>query len=408
MFVINIGQLVTPQGSKGVSGEEMKNLTILEDAYIQIVNGQILSMGMMSELPKAMRDRTLDAKRGVVIPGLIDPHTHAAFYGSREEEFLARCLGEPYGKGILTSMNLVRAATDEQIYQYSRRFLLDMISRGTTTVEIKSGYGLNTEGELKLLKVIKRLKANLPIEVVPTFLGAHAIPEGVKKEDYVGEIVEKMIPQVVSHRLAEFCDIFCERGFFSISDSREVLKAASSVGLKLKLHAEEFQNSQSAELSAELKATSADHLLFISSNGMYAMLEAGVIPVLLPGTAFTLNLNYAPAREMIDMGLPVALGTDFNPGTCLVHSMLLILSLAVMKMKMSVEEALTAATLNAAAALDRAGITGSLEEGKRGDLVVLDLKNYRQIPYFFGHGVVHAVVASGKIIYERESGLAAN
>jgi imidazolonepropionase len=400
MLVVNIGQLVTPQGDGAVGGEAMRQLTVLEDAYVKITRGQIVAVGEMSELRDRLREQTYDAKRGVVLPGFVDPHTHAAFAGTREEEFLARCLGEPYGKGILTTTRKVRQASEGELFKQSKRYLLDMLRHGTTTVEVKSGYGLDTPSELKLLKVIRRLDRELPLEVVPTFLGGHAVPEGVKKSEYIAEIIGKMIPKVVKRGLAEYCDVFCERGFFSRAESREILRAAQGAGLKLKIHAEEFHNLRGAELAAELGATSADHLLHVSPHGMHTLKEAGVVAVLLPGTAFTLNEPYAPAREMIDVGLPVALGTDFNPGTCLILSMPCIIALAVMKMKMTLEEAITAATLNAAAALDRADRIGSLEPGKRADLVIFDLENYKQLPYFLGHDRVRTVITAGRVVYE--------
>lgn len=388
----------------------MSKLEVVEDAYVKIVKGVIVDVGSMSDLTRSrtLREQTLDARRGVVIPGFVDPHTHAVFAGSREDEFLARCRGTPYGQGILTTVERVRKASEEELYRDGKRYLLEMLHRGTTTVEVKSGYGLETQSELKMLRVIRRLKGELPMEIVPTFLGAHAIPNGVSKAEYLGEIIGRMIPQVKSKRLAEFCDIFSEKGFFDPAESREVLRAAQGAGLRLKIHADEFSNSRGAELAAELGAVSADHLLHISPHGMKKLLESGVIPVLLPGTAFTLNVEYAPARAMIDLGLPVALGTDFNPGTCLIHSMPCIISLAVLKMHMTMEEALTASTLNAAAALGRSEQIGSLEPNKRADLVVLDLANYRQIPYFIGHDRVRAVVVAGRVVYEKRNEISAH
>lgn len=346
----------------------------------------------------------LDAQGGVVIPGLVDPHTHAVFYGTREDEFLARCQGEKYGKGILTTVERVRQASEDQIYKFSKELLAAMLRLGTTTVEIKSGYGLDTTNELKLLRVIQKLHETMPIEIVPTFCGAHAVPVGVEKSQYIGEIIGEMLPRVRDQNLAEFGDVFCEQGFFELDESRTILQAFRKAGLALKIHADELSPLGGAELAAELGAVSADHLLHISEHGMEALKRAGVVAVLLPGTAFSLNAEYAPARRMIDSGLAVALGTDFNPGTCLIYSMFFMIALAVLKMKMTVEEALTAATLNAAAAVRRAHITGSLEPGKRADLVVLDLENYKQIPYFIGHEgrFVRAVICQGRLVYERD------
>ena len=402
--IVNIGQLVTPEGRQARAGLAMRQLTVVHDVYVKIENDTITEIGPMSHPPTA--HETFDAQGGVVIPGLVDPHTHAVFYGTREDEFLARCQGEKYGKGILTTVERVRSASEDQIYEFSKRFLSEMIRLGTTTVEIKSGYGLNTESELKLLRVIKRLQETMPIEVVPTFCGAHAVPAGVAKSQYIQEIIAEMLPRVQTEKLAEFGDVFCERGFFELDESREILQACQRAGLGLKIHADELSPLGGAELAGELGATSADHLLHVSERGIAAMKSSGVIAVLLPGTAFSLNAEYAPARKMIDAGLAVALGTDFNPGTCLIYSMFFMIALAVLKMRMTIEEALTAATLNAAAALRRAHLTGSIEPGKRADLVLLDLENYKQIPYFIGHEgrFVRAVIARGRLVYERSEG----
>ncbi|MFN4218833.1 MAG: amidohydrolase family protein [Candidatus Bipolaricaulia bacterium] len=422
MLIINIGQLVTPVGNHALSGHTMRELTVLHDAYVQIEQGKIIRVGPMRELSSVYQPEAFDAQGGIVIPGLVDPHTHAVFYGTREEEFLARCHGEKYGKGILTTVERVRRASEDQLYEFSKEFLLAMMQLGTTTVEIKSGYGLDTENELKLLRVIKKLREALtpaapPLsrlngrgargegpEIVPTFCGAHAVPPGVEKSEYIREIIEEMLPRVRAENLAEFGDVFCEQGFFSIAESREILRACQRAGLGLKIHADELSPLGGAELAAELQAVSADHVLHITPQGIEALKRAGVIAVLLPGTAFSLNAPYAPARALIDQGLAVALGTDFNPGTCLIYSMFFMIALAVLKMKMTVAEALTAATLNAAAALRRAHVTGSIEPGKRADLVVLNLENYKQIPYFIGHEgrFVRAVICQGHPVYERD------
>jgi imidazolonepropionase len=404
MLITNIGQLVTPQGNTAVAGDKMGELVILNDAFVEIKDSYIETAGLMKDLPASANHEIIDAQGDVMLPGLVDPHTHAVFSGSREDEFLARCLGEPYGKGILTSMRNVRAASEKELYDSGKKFLQEMIALGTTTAEVKSGYGLDTESELKLLRVIKNLRNDLPIEIVPTFLGAHAVPNDIESSDYVEKIIDEMIPQVAQENLAEYCDVFCETGFFTVEESRAILTAGKKAGMKPKIHAEEIYNTGGAELAAELGATSADHLEQISQTGMEAMGNSGTIPVLLPGTAFTLNLEYPPARKMIKANLPVALGSDFNPGTCLIYSMYLVISLAVMRMKMSVEESITACTLNAAAALDRSGSIGSLEPGKRADLVLLALENYKQIPYFVGHNIVNTVVASGKVVHKRTDG----
>ncbi len=395
--ILNIGQLVTPRGTQAVSGHAMRALTVLSHVSMRIEQGRIAEIAPTRKL--STDGETFDAQGGVVIPGLVDPHTHAVFYGTREDEFLARCQGEKYGLGILTSVEHVRRASEEQIYEFSKKFLSAMMRLGTTTLEIKSGYGLNTENELKLLRVIKRLQETMPCEIVPTFCGAHAVPAGVQKSEYIREIIVEMLPRVCAEGLAEFGDVFCERGFFDVDESRTLLQACQRAGLGLKIHADELSPLGGAELAAELGAVSADHLLHISERGIAAMKRAGVIAVLLPGTAFSLNAEYAPARKLMDAGVAVALGTDFNPGTCLIPSMFFMMALAVLKMRMSLEEALTAATLNAAAALGRAHTIGSLERGKRADLIILDVENYKQIPYFIGHEArfVRAVIFAGRI-----------
>lgn len=342
----------------------------------------------------------MDAQGAVVLPGLVDPHTHAVFAGTREEEFLRRCRGERYTSGgIRATVAAVRRASEEELYQNGKRFLLEMLRTGTTTVEVKSGYGLDLENELKLLRVIKRLNEDLPLDLVPTFLGAHAVPEGKTSAEYVKEVLT-MIPEVRGAELAEFCDVFCEPGFFSVEESRKILMACRAAGLKLKLHADELQNSGGAELAAEVGAVSADHLLKVSDEGIRRLRQAGVVPVLLPGTAFTLNAEYAPARKLLEAGLPVALATDFNPGTCLINSMPFIIALAVLKMGMAVEEALIAATRNAAWALDLHD-RGLIAPGLLADLVILDIDNYRQIPYFIGHDLVKYVLKRGEVVYAR-------
>lgn len=402
MRVVNIGQLVTPRGAQACRGQAMRDLTVTHNVYVEIEHGMIQRIGPMRELGR-QTEKVFDAQGGIAIPGLVDPHTHAVFYGTREEEFLARCQGAQYGKGILTSVERVRRASEDQMYEFSKQFIRAMVRLGTTTLEIKSGYGLDTESELKLLRVIRRLRETMPIEIVPTFCGAHAVPAGVEKSAYIREIIEEMLPRVQAEKLAEFGDVFCEQGFFNVAESRKILSVCQRAGLGAKIHADELSSLGGAELAAELGAVSADHLLHISDQGIEAMKRAGVVAVLLPGTAFSLNAEYAPARTMIDKELAIALGTDFNPGTCLIYSMFFMIALAVLKMKMTPEEALTAATLNAAAALQRAHRVGSLEPGKRADLVVLDLENYKQIPYFIGHEgrLVRAVLCGGQIVYER-------
>ncbi len=377
----------------------MNDLTVHESVEVRI-DGERISQ-VDTAVDRENVDLTIDAHGGVVLPGLVDPHTHVAFVGTREKEFLARLQGLPYTDGgILSSARAVAVADEEEIVEQASRFLRHMLACGTTTVEIKSGYGLSLEEEVKLLLAIRRLKKTMPMRIVATFLGAHAVPAGVPRDDYISTIITEMIPTVRRRRLAQFCDVFCDKGFFTVAEARTILRAARGAGLRLKLHVDELADTGGAKLAAELEATSADHLLKVGEIGMRELKRAGVIPVLLPGTAFTLGSSYAPARRMIELGLPVALASAFNPGTCLIYSMWTVIGLAVMKMGFSVEEALTAATLNAACALDIGEEVGSLEEGKQADLVVLDLDNYHQIPYFFGHNPVSVVIHNGEVVYE--------
>ncbi len=399
-LVTNVGQLVSPQGRGPVGGKGM-NALVIQDGVDILIDGERVTR-LAPHIEPEETDQIVDARGGVVLPGLVDAHTHAVFAGTREEEFLCRLQGRPYdGGGILSTTRSVARTTEEELVQLAQPRLEAMLECGTTTVEIKSGYGLSLEGETKLLSAIRQLRRTTPMRIVSTFLGAHAFPEGVPRDDYIQSIITQMIPSVRRRRLAQFCDVFCDQGFYTVAETRTILRAARGAGLRLKLHADELAPVGAAELAAELEATSADHLLKVTDRGIGALKAAGVIPVLLPGTAFTLGLDYAPARRLIDAGLPVALASDFNPGTCLIYSMVTIIALAVMKMRMTVEEAITAATLNAACALDLAEEVGSLEEGKAADLLIVDLATYRQIPYFFGHNPVALVMQGGKVVYER-------
>jgi imidazolonepropionase len=399
ILITNIAQLATPVGRAPISGSRMNQLTVYEGVDLLIRDDRIEKIE--PQISSNLADRVIDAEGRIALPGFVDPHTHAVFAGTREEEFLARLQGVAYDEGGILSTARAVSKTDENTLVENASFRIRrMIACGTTTLEIKSGYGLSLDSEMKLLLAIRHLNRSLPIQVVPTFLGAHAFPEEMPRDDYLSSIITEMLPAVRRHQLARFCDVFCDKGFYSVAEARAVLRAARGAGLGLKIHADEMAPVGAAELAAELEATSADHLLCVTDQGMRRLKEAGVIPVLLPGTAFMLGSAYAPARRMIELGLPVALASDFNPGTCLIDSMLIIIALAVMKMGLSIEEAITAATLNAAAALDLSEEIGSLEKGKRADLMLLNLSTYRQIPYFFGHNPVCTVIAGGKVVHE--------
>lgn len=398
LLVYGIGKLVTSVGPGPKRGQAMSELNVLRDAYVLVRDGRVAEVGTGIG-PRSYGGPRLDAEGRAVTPGLVDPHTHAVFAGSRVAEFLARARGERYtGGGILTTVAAVREATEDELVSLARPRLLRMLALGTTTVEVKSGYGLSTADEVKLLRVVRRLSSELPLTLVPTFMGAHAFPPNAPRGVYLRTLIEDMIPQVSREDLARFCDVFCDQGFYTVEEARAILAAARAAGLRLKVHADELGWVGAAELAGELVATSAEHLLHVSPAGIRALAAAGVVAVLLPATAFVLNEPYPLARGLIAAGVPVALGTDFNPGSSPVLSLPLVLSLAVLKLGMSPEEALTAATLNAAMAIGLADVVGSLEPGKQGDLVVWDARSYEEIPYWIGQNLVWAVVKDGRIV----------
>ncbi len=380
----------------------MSELAIIENAALVIENGIITFFGKMQDLPSNDFNE-IDCTDKVVMPGFVDSHTHLLFAGSREEEFAMRSRGFTYqqiaeqGGGILSTVALTRAASKKELKKNARRYIHKMIQKGTTTVEIKSGYGLSFDDEIKMLEAIKELQKEEIITILSTFLGAHAFPPEYKNtpEQYVDLICSKMIPYVGEHKLAEFCDVFCEKNYFSLSDSEKILSTGINYGLKPKIHAEELSNSGGAILAGKLKATSADHLEHISDEGIASMKEGGVVAVLLPGVSFFLNHNYAPARKLIDNEVPVAIATDFNPGSCMSYSMPLMLTIACTQMKMSPEEAITAATINAAAALNLSSEIGSIDIGKKGDMLILNIPNYKFLVYHFGENHVYKVIKNG-------------
>ncbi len=397
LVIRGIGELVTPLGQGARRGPAQGEISPLRDAYVLVRDGRIVEVGRGWGSRSA--GPTLDAEGRLVTPGLVDPHTHAVFAGNRVQEFLARARGEKYtGGGILTTVRATRAASEEELVQLAKPRLLRMLGQGVTTVEIKSGYGLTLEDELKILRVIRRLGEELPITVVPTFMGAHAFPPEVPRDHYVQLLVEEMLPKVAEEKLARFCDVFCDRGFYTVEEARRILASARDLGLGLKIHADELAYVGGAELAGELSAASAEHLLYVSDEGIEALARAGTVAVLLPGTAFLLDEPYPPARELLEAGVPVALGTDFNPGSCPLASLPFVMSLAVLKLRMSPEEVLTAVTLNAAAALGLAHELGSVEVGKRADLVVWDAGTFAEIPYWMGQNLAWAVVKDGRLV----------
>ena len=354
----------------------------------------------------------IDARNKAVLPGFVDSHTHFVFGGYRAEEFSWRLRGDSYmeimkrGGGIVNTVEATRRASFEELVQAGIKRLDSMLSFGVTTVEGKSGYGLDRDTEIKQLEVMAHLNNIHYVDIAATFLGAHAIPPDFKgKEDaFIDFLVRDVMPQVVEQNLAEFCDIFCEQNVFSIEQSRQLLSQAKQLGLKIKIHADEIVHTGGAELASELQAVSADHLLQASDEGIGEMATEGVIATLLPGTAFSLKEPYARGRYMIDANCAVALATDFNPGSCFSESIPLIIALAALYMKISIEEAITAMTINGAAALDRADSIGSIDVGKHGDLVILEFPSYKFIPYHIGVSTVEKVVKKGNLLFDKEKG----
>jgi imidazolonepropionase len=406
--VLHAAQLVTLAGPKGPRvREQMRELAIIADGGMLIEDGRVVATGQSSEIEKALPAGTeiVEAKGKVVLPGFVDAHTHPVFAGDRIDEFEMRALGATYeqiaerGGGIRSTVRKTRAASEEELLGQANKHASWFLRGGTTTVEAKSGYGLTIEDELKLLRVIRRLNAETPIEFVPTFLGAHAVPDEFRSapEQYVALVIHKMLPRVAEEQLAESCDIFCERGYFDIGDAEKILTAARDYGLRLRMHVDQLTNSGGAFLAARLRAATADHLEQASGAEIAALAEAGVQPVLLPGSVYSLGkTRYPAARQMIDAGLSVVLATDFNPGSSPTPSMPMVLSLAATQMKMTPAESLSAATINAAWSLNRGDQIGSLEPGKRANFTVWDSGDYREIAYYFGVSQLHSVHVSGK------------
>jgi len=410
LIIKNARQLITLQGpALARTGREMEELGIIENGAVVIKDGKILAVGNSEEIIQEYEaGNIIDASGKVVMPGFVDPHTHPVFFNTRENEFEMRLQGKTYveisqsGGGIRSSIDGVRNASEDELFELSRKRIEKIISNGTTTLEAKSGYGLSSESEIKMLKVIKRLQEELPIDIVPTFMGAHEFPTEYKdnREEYIRILKEEMMPQVKELGLAHYCDIFTEDHVYNIQQSRDILNHAKKLGFKLRMHADEIEPIGGAELAAEVGAVSADHLGAASDAGIKAMAESGVIATLLPGTIFSLGMkSYARARDMIDTGVAVALATDYNPGSCNCDSMQFVITLACLQMKMTPAEAITAATINAAYALELGDKIGSIEVGKQADILVMDMPNYQFLPYHFGSNNVEMVIKKGELIW---------
>ena len=417
LIIKNASELVTCSGFAAKKGQAMSEVGIIADGAIVIEQGQIRRVGLtedvMSELIGSGKDLSgftiIDAAGKAVLPGFVDSHTHLVFGGYRAEEFAWRLKGDSYmnilqrGGGILSTVAATRSASRAELTGAALKRLDSMLAFGVTTVEGKSGYGLDRDTEIKQLEVMAELNRQHPLEVVPTFMGAHATPPEYKgrEDDYIDFILKEVVPEVAGRRLAEFCDVFCEKNVFSVAQSRRLLTKAQESDLKSKLHADEIVRLGGAELAAEIGAVSADHLLHASDEGLAAMAQANVVATLLPTTAFSLREPYARGRQMIDAGCAVALATDFNPGSCFSESIPLVAALAALYMNLTPEEIVTALTINGAAALGRAQTVGSLDSGKQGDVVILEHPSFRFIPYHIGVSTVEKVVKRGVLVFDK-------
>ncbi|PYL03517.1 MAG: imidazolonepropionase [Verrucomicrobia bacterium] len=405
LAVLHVSQLVTLAGpTRPRVGAEMAELAIIRDGGMLIHDAKIDSVGPSDEIQRKSRGaQIVDARGRVVLPGFVDAHTHLVFAGNRLDDFERRTRGESYEQiskavgGIWSTVEKTRAASEQDLLAQAKRHADWFLRCGTTTVEVKSGYGLTLEDELKILRVIRSLNEESPLEIVPTFLGAHAVPREMDTDEYVELVIDQMLPRIAKEKLAEFCDVFCERGYFEVEQSRRILTAARKLGLKLRIHADQLSNFGGAKLAAELEATTADHLEKTDRDGIAAMKSAGVQPILLPGSVYALgSSDYPRAREMIEAGLAVVVATDFNPGSSPTPSMPMILSLACTQMKMSPAKAITAATINAAYSLNRGDTIGSIERGKLANFSVFDCEDYRELAYWFGLPQTHSVYVRGK------------
>ena len=407
LAVLHAAQLVTLNGPKRPRvGKELSELGIIRDGGLLIRDGKIEKVGSSSEIEKHAGDSEIvDAHGCVVMPGFVDAHTHLVFAGNRLDDFERRARGETYeqiakaGGGIWSTVAKTRAATEAELLAQAKKHANWFLRCGTTTVEAKSGYGLTVEDELKILRVMRQLREEMRLEIVPTFLGAHAVPRELSPDGYLEIVIDQMLPRVSAEKLAEFCDVFCERGYFDIDRSRKILSAAKNLGLSLRGHVDQLTNSGGAKLMGEIGATTADHLEQTDEQGIAALQKANVQPVLLPGSVYALgSTRYPCAREMIDAGLGVVLATDFNPGSSPPPSMPMVLSLACTQMKMSPAEAITASTVNAAYSVKRGDKIGSLEPGKLANFVVFDCEDYRELAYWFGMPQTHAVYVRGDCV----------
>ena len=405
LLLKNIGMLATPTGSTAKSGAEQGNIQVLKDAWVLVEDGIVAQVGT-GAAPEVADAQIVDADGKLVTPGLVDAHTHLIFGGWRQNELGMKLHGKTYleiqnaGGGIQSSTNSTRQATEEELTQKAAKALDEMLSLGTTTVEAKSGYGLATEHELKALQVIQNLNDRHVMDIVPTFMGAHLVPKEYKenRKEYIRLVCEEMMPLVAKQGIAKFNDVFCEADTFDVDEARQVLEAGLKYGLRPKIHADEIEAIGGSVLAGELGAISAEHLIVCPPEGIESLAKGGVIACLLPATSFNLGATFAPARDMVNAGVPVAMATDFNPGSCPCLNLQFVINLGCLKYRLTPEEVLTAVTLNGAAAIDMADKVGSVEPGKQGDLVIWDAPDLDYICYRLGSNLVKTVIKKGVVV----------
>ena len=405
LLLTNIGLLATPQGTAAKAGAEQGNIQFLKDAWVLVEDGIIAQVGT-GAAPEVEGAKVVDAEGHLVTPGLVDAHTHLIFGGWRQNELGMKLHGKTYleiqnaGGGIQSSTNATRGSSEEELTVKAAKALDEMMSLGTTTVEAKSGYGLATEHELKALQVIKNLNERHAMDIVPTFMGAHLVPKEYKenRKEYIRLICEEMMPLVAKQGIAKYNDVFCEADTFDVEEARQVLEAGLKYGLRPKIHADEIEAIGGSQLAGEIGAISAEHLIVCPPEGIESLAKGGVIACLLPATSFNLGATFAPARDMVNAGVPVAMATDFNPGSCPCLNLQFVINLGCLKYRLTPEEVLTAVTLNGAAAIDMADKVGSVEPGKQGDLVIWDAPDLDYICYRLGSNLVKTVIKKGEVI----------
>lgn len=409
ILIVNIQELlqIREQHIQKVNGKEMALLPTLKNAFLLIEQTKIAAFGPMEDCPDYAANSVIDAKGKIVLPTWCDSHTHIVYAGNRETEFVDRINGLTYeeiankGGGILNSAKKLNETDEDEIFHQSEKRLLEIMQLGTGAIEIKSGYGLTTAGELKMLRVIKRLKEKYPLPIKATFLGAHAIPAHFKenRDAYITQIIEEMLPAIAAENLADYIDVFCETGYFTPEETETIIRAGAQYGLRAKLHVNQFNAIGGVDVGVRNNALSVDHLELITENDIACLQNSETMPVALPGCSFFLSIPYTPARQLLNAGLPLALATDFNPGSTPSGNMNLVVATACIKMRMTPEEALNAATLNAAYAMDVAATHGSITVGKNASLIITkEIPSYYQIPYAFGSNLIDQVIVNGELI----------